>query len=175
MADEAKLLQKLKNRDQRYLEHTIDLYTPYLSVVLYNYTGNNLPQQDVEEIISDVFVTLWKNADFIDLSKGSIRSYISKCAKNLALKRIMKNHESISIDDVEIASYEENKDTDYIWSCVMELGEPDNEIFVRYYKYGEKLKDIAKAVDIPLSTVKTKLLRGKKKLRLKLTDTEELL
>ena len=174
MADEAKLLQKLKNRDQRYLEYAIELYAPYLNVVLYNYVGSKLPHQDAEEIISDVFVTLWKNADFIDLSKGTIRSYISKCAKNLALKRITKHHESTSIDDVEIASYDENNTTDYIWNCVMELGEPDNEIFVRYYKYGEKLKNIARAVGIPLSTVKTKLLRGKKKLRLKLTDTEEL-
>ncbi len=175
MADEAKLLEKLKKKDLRYIEFAIDLYTPYLSVVLYNYAGRKLPHQDIEEIISDVFVTLWKNADFIDLSKGTIRSYISRCARNLALKRMQKHRENISLEDIEISAPEENRENDFVWSSVMKLGEPDSEIFVRYYKYDEKLKDIAKAVGIPLSTVKTKLSRGKKKLKKILSDTEELL
>ena len=35
-----------------------------------------------------------------------------------------------------------------LWDAVMSLGEPDNEIFARYYKFGEKLKDISKATGI---------------------------
>lgn len=174
MADEAKLLKKLKKKDLHSLQQAIDLYTPYLSVVLYNYTGSKLPPQDIEEVISDVFITLWKNADYIDLEKGTIRSYISKTAKNLTLKRLQKYHDYVSLDDVELP-VKEDENYDYVWNFVMELGEPDNEIFVRYYKYDEKIKDIAKAIGVPISTVKTKLSRGKKKLKIKLSDTEELL
>ncbi len=174
MADELKLLKKLRSKNLKSLKYAIDLYTPYISVVLYNYVGTKLSSCDIEEIISDCFVTLWKNADYIDLNKGTIRSYISKTAKNLALKRLSKYHEYIPLDDVELFE-KEAVNYDYIWNYVMELGEPDSEIFVRFYKYDEKLKDIAKAMDIPLSTVKTKLSRGKEKLKNKLKDSEEML
>lgn len=32
----------------------------------------------------------------------------------------------------------------------MSLGEPDNEIFVRYYKFGEKIREIAKATGVTI-------------------------
>lgn len=56
----------------------------------------------------------------------------------------------------------------------MRLGEPDIEIFVRYYLYDEKLKEIAAATALNLSTVKTKLSRGKRKLKNMLLHAEEM-
>ena len=69
MAEEEKLLMRLKNRKRNAIDEAIEVYTPYLSTVLYNMLGNRLPKEDIEEILSDVFVTLWKNADTIDLEK----------------------------------------------------------------------------------------------------------
>ena len=57
----------------------------------------------------------------------------------------------------------------------MSLGEPDNEIFIRRYKFDEKLKDISKATGINISTIKTKLSRGKFKLKKILSNAEEML
>ena len=54
-----------------------------------------------------------------------------------------------------------------------ELGEPDSEIFVRCYKFDEKIKDISKAMGLNISTVKTRLSRGKRKLRKMLSNAEE--
>lgn len=49
----------------------------------------------------------------------------------------------------------------------------NHEIFVRRYKFDEKLRDIAKAMGLNVSTVKTRLSRGKRKLRKILSDAEE--
>ena len=57
----------------------------------------------------------------------------------------------------------------------MSLGEPDSEIFVRYYKFNEKIKEISKATGINVSTVKTKLSRGKRKLKIILSNAREML
>ena len=57
----------------------------------------------------------------------------------------------------------------------MELGEPDNEIFVRFYKFDEKLKDISLATGLNISTIKSKLSRGKRKLKKILLNAEETL
>ena len=179
MADEAKLLMRLKKKKRNSIEEAIEVYTPYLSTVLYNIAGNSLPKEDIEEIVSDVFVMLWKNAEYIDLSKGTIKSYIAAAARNFALKRLSKKTDCTCLDNIEIpdesSASEQNLTSSAVWDAVMSLGEPDNEIFVRYYKYDEKLKDISKVTGINISTVKTKLSRGKRKLKKILSDAEEML
>lgn len=179
MADEARLLKQLKKKNDKAIESAIELYTPYVSTVLYNIAGASLMREDIEEIISDVFISLWQNADKIDLQKGTIRSYIAATARNYALKRFMQRKEYTSIDDIELPDEKSiTEDTvmyDFLWKAVMELGEPDNEIFVRYYRYGEKLRDIAVATGVNLSTVKTKLSRGRQRLKKILSETEEVL
>lgn len=174
MVDESKLLMQLQKRHKNSINQAIEVYTPYLSTVLYNMVGNGLPKEDIEEIVSDVFVVLWKNAEYIDLSKGTLRSYIAATARNHALKRLNKKKDYTNLDDIEIpiedVFTDDNKKS--IWDAVMRLGEPDNEIFVRFYKYDEKLKDISKATGLNISTIKTKLSRGKLKLK-KILNAEE--
>lgn len=179
MADEARLLGRLKKRERNSIDEVIEVYTPYLSTVLYNMVGNRLAKEDIEEIVSDVFVMLWKNAEYIDLKKGTVKSYIAAAARNFALKRLNKKRECTCLDDIEVSdektSAESGLKNSVIWDAVMSLGEPDNEIFVRYYKYDEKIKDISKAIGLNVSTVKTKLSRGKNKLKRILSDAEEML
>lgn len=174
MVDESKLLMQLQKRHKNSINQAIEVYTPYLSTVLYNMVGSGLPKEDIEEIVSDVFVMLWKNAEYIDLSKGTLRSYIAATARNLALKRLNKKKDYTNLDDIEIPIEDEFTDDNKksIWDAVMRLGEPDNEIFVRFYKYDEKLKDISKATGLNISTIKTKLSRGKRKLK-KILNAEE--
>lgn len=90
MVDEAELLQRLRNREQNAINEAIELYTPYLSTVLYNLAGTALPKEDAEEIVADVFVILWKNAEHIDLQKGTLRSYLAVVARNAGIKRLKK-------------------------------------------------------------------------------------
>ena len=72
MTDEAELLQRLRNREKNSIDEAIRIYTPYLSTVLYHMAGNSLPKEDIEEIVADVFIVLWKNAGRIDLQKGTL-------------------------------------------------------------------------------------------------------
>ena len=176
MVDESKLLRQLKRKQENSINQAIEIYTPYLSTVLFNMVGNRLPKEDIEEIISDVFVMLWKNAGYIDLEKGTIRSYMSASARNFALKRLNKRKDYTNLDDIEIPvegdfTVDNNKS---VWDAVMRLGEPDNEIFVRFYRYDEKLKDISKATGLNISTIKSKLSRGKRKLKKTLNAEESL-
>ena len=176
MTDEKRLLDGLKRRDSDFIEEAIDVFTPYLSTVLYNMVGTSLPREDIEEIVSDVFVVLWRNADKIDLAKGTLRAYLAVTARNFALKKINKKRENVPIDELELpykgSTAEESVCNESLWDSVMALGEPDNEIFVRYYRFGEKLRDIAKRTGLNLSTVKTRLSRGKEKLKKLISDAE---
>lgn len=103
MVDEAELLQRLRNREQKAINEAIELYTPYLSTVLYNLAGTALPKEDAEEIVADVFVILWKNTEHIDLQKGTLRSYLAVVARNAGIKRLKKRQEHVPIDDIEVS------------------------------------------------------------------------
>lgn len=177
MADEKKLLLRLKNKEEKAVDEAIEIYTPYLSTVLYNMVGRGLSKEDVEEIVSDVFVVLWQNADYIDLEKGTVKSYMAATARNFALKRLNKKKDYVCLEEVDLAEdgfADKASNDDFLWKAVMSLGEPDNEIFIRYYKFDEKLKTIAKATGLNISTVKTKLSRGKRKLKKILSNAEEM-
>ena len=149
MTDEAEFLQRLRNREKNSIDEAIRIYTPYLSTVLYHMAGNSLPKEDIEEIVADVFVVLWKNTGRIDLQKGTLRSYLAAVARNFALKRINRKTDHTFLEDIELSDgknfMEENFHNNYVWETVMSLGEPDSEIFVRRYKFDEKIKDISKA------------------------------
>ena len=177
MTDEAELLQRLRNREKNSIDEAIRIYTPYLSTVLYHMAGNSLPKEDIEEIVADVFVVLLKNAERIDLQKGTLRSYLAAVARNFVLKRINRKTDHTFLEDIELSDgkdfIEENFHNNYVWETVMSLGEPDSEIFVRRYKFDEKIKDISKAMGLNISTVKTRLSRGKRKLRKMLSNAEE--
>ena len=72
MTDEAELLQRLRKREKNSIDEAIRIYTPYLSTVLYYMAGNSLPKEDIEEIVADVFIVLWKNAGRIDSVRFTI-------------------------------------------------------------------------------------------------------
>ena len=54
-----------------------------------------------------------------------------------------------SLEDIELSDgknfMEENFHNNYVWETVMSLGEPDSEIFVRRYKFDEKIKGYFKS------------------------------
>ena len=179
MADEEKLLKKLKSNEKNAMDDAIEIFAPYISTVLYNMCGCSLSKEDTEEILSDVFVTLWRKAESIDLKKGTLRAYLGAVARNFALKKLNERVNTENFDDLELSDSKDfandSLNSKFLWDAVMALGEPDSEIFVRYYKFGEKLREISKVTGLNLSTVKTKLSRGKQKLKHILINAEEML
>ena len=177
MTGDMKLLCSLKAKEEQALEQAIRTYTPYLSTVIYRAAGNSLTKEDTEEIVSDVFLSLWRNADRIDPQKGTLRAYLAGAARNQICKHLRSKKAEVSLEDLGTDILEAIPEPSYdglLWDAVAELGEEDAEIFVRFYRYGEPLKEIARAMDIKLPTIKTRLSRGRMKLKQILRDAEDL-
>ncbi len=172
MTEEERLIAGLKKRRHGSLERAIELYTPYVTVVAYNVIGAVMTKEDIEEVVSDVFVSLWRGASMIDAGKGSLRAYLAAAARNGAKNKLRSLRPSEEIDERTVSSYpepyeslEKKEERALIIELINALGEPDSEIFFRYYYYGEKIKKIAAATGLCAATVKTKLSRGRKKIR----------
>lgn len=179
MYDEQKLLTNLKKRKRGSLEKVINLYTPYVSVVVYNTVGAVLSKEDIEEVVSDVFVSLWQNAENLDSEKGCIRTYIGTAARNRSKNKLRKNflcselNENVtdSFNDPN-TEFEVKEEREILINLIKSLGEPDSEIFFRYYYYEERISGISEVTGIPAGTIKTKLARGRRKLKKALMQKE---
>ena len=182
MINEDKLLHGLKKRKRNCLEDIIKLYTPYVNVIVYNAIGGTASAEDIEEVISDTFVLLWRHADNVSADKGGIRAYLGAIAGNAAKNKLRKCKIWDNLDDNTQSHLTNPQETVLkkeekllLADLITSLGEPDSEIFFRYYYYDEKIKKIASVMGIPVSTVKTKLSRGKIKLKNAICKKEDLL
>jgi len=162
------------------IEKIINEYSNYLSVVVKNICGNFLSNEDIEEIILDVFLALWKNREKLDDEK-LIKPYIASIAHNLTKKKmseLYKNKDDLSFLDgsikLDINDFEfmiennfKKEDLDYI---INSLSKEDYQIFTLFYYYSYKIKEIANKLDISTVKVKTKLHRIRKHIKKKLKE-----
>ena len=170
--DDKKLAAKLKKGDENAFEILINKYTAYVSTIVFNIANNLLTKSDIEEIVTDVFVTLWRNSGTLrgDNLKGYI-ACIAKCRTKDRLRKL-KSVDIISIDEFEqpdVIMLEENCEKQELCKSLREevnkLNDPDREILIRYYYFYQKVSEIAEIMGIKAETVKTKLSRTRKKLK----------
>ena len=175
--NDIKLAVRLKNKDQRAFEQVIEKYTPLVSTVIYNVSRGSLSKEDIEETVTDVFVTLWKNADHIIDDK--LKGYICRIAKTRALNKIssVSAHQLLNIDDYDpeddfsvSAEVESKQLADELREIISEMEMPDREIIVRYYYYSQNTVKIAEVLQLNINTVKSKLRRAREKIKMKLIE-----
>ena len=154
------------------IEMVIDDYTNYIYKIIRNFCIN-ISDEDIEEITLDVFLTVWKNQNKLDINKN-MSSYIGGITKNLIKKknRNIKINENIEdyqdklvdLTNVELFFSESEKQR-IIRNELNNLKQIDKEIFIYYYYEENNIKEIARKFDISESRVKSKLFRIRKKLK----------
>ena len=130
----------------------------------------------MEEVISDVFVTLWKNTDKI--IEGKLKGYLCSIARTKTLDKLYYIKEPpLDIDDMQLEDdfyvediAEANETANILQQLISEIPEPDREILIRYYYYRQTAPQIAEKLRMKLPTVKSKLKRTREKLRRKLAE-----
>lgn len=174
---EKQLAEKLRGGDTAALGEIIDSYTSYVWTVIRNFSRGCLSEQDIEELCSDVFYSLWKHRENLDIAVG-FRSYLAAIARN-AVKDRFKSAKPMceDISELEIPSGRSAEDAAMLGEtlrCVDEglktLSERDGELFTRYYFYGESTAELAQRFDISESTVRSALSRTRAKLKEFLTE-----
>lgn len=166
---ESEIADKLKKGSSEALCAIIDLYTAYVSTILYRIIGYGR-REDCEELTADTFIAVWNNRH--KLRKGKVKAYIGEIARNKAYNFIRDNKETLPLDEEILfggddpQEYAEKKDHSVRLKKALSRLEPENkELVLRYYFYGQKLKDAAKEMKINSSTAKSRLKRSREELR----------
>ena len=79
------LAARLRLGDTAALEEAMDRYAAYAAKIIAAYIGRTLPPEDLEEVLSDVFVNLWNGRARIE---GEIRPYLAAIARNAARQKL---------------------------------------------------------------------------------------
>ena len=172
---DSKALKLLQAGNQQALEWFIDRYSSYVGTIVNSVLQDSMSQADVEEVTADVFVTLWKNSE--RLFPLNIKGYLSRVSRSLAMRKLRERKQEISLDDdiliLEEDSLFEKLDRqlrdELVRQAVLSMTQPDREIFLRFYYYCQSISVIAEKMGMNQSTVKTRLKRGREKLRQHLT------
>lgn len=171
---EAEALALLKLGDEEALEWFIDRYSAYVGTVVNNILKGSMSHEDVEEVVSDVFVTLWRSAS--KLYPLNLKGYLSRVARSLSMQKLRErvaelplDEDILILDDDSLFDRLDKEERDErVRKAVWSLPQPDREIFLRFYYYCQSVSEIAEQMKMNQSTIKTRLRRGRERLRIQL-------
>lgn len=178
MLDDQKLYSLLITNPGKGLAKVMDRYLAYVYAIVAGRLSGMCAGEDIEECVSDVFYELYRTRAQIDLGKGSLRTYLAVLSKRRAIdafRRLQRTADRLSLDEsafcleAEGAGVEQkivNKETaDCLIQGIKALGEPDSQIIIRKFYFGQTSKVIAQALGFKENTVNKKVSRGLEKLK----------
>jgi len=145
-----------------------------------------------EEIVQDVFVTIWTKAGVYDPAKAGVSTWMLRITRNRAIDQLRKlksrkdvavgstvdviqstNALAVNGEDPESMAFRE-WDRERVVEAVDSLPEHQREALMLAYFRDLTHREIAEQLNEPLGTVKSRIRMGLQKLR-KILETEEAL
>jgi RNA polymerase sigma-70 factor (ECF subfamily) len=133
---------------------------------------------EAEDVVHDVFLTLWRRPARFDPQRGTSRSWLLTVVRNRSLDHLRLRRSRPLADTSELAdrlpdTYASNAldefiratDTALLWRLVDALPTSQAELIRRAFAGGETHQQIAEATGLPLGTVKGRIRLGLEKLR----------
>lgn len=179
--DEEKLTQLFRSGDPELFIQIMETYNKLLWVVVGGVLNNVGTSEDIEECISDVYVSLWRNPKAYDPCKGSLKTFLAVVAKRKALDRyrqltrtrIVELDEAVHSSDDDLLDYIAKRNLySELYEAIRSLNEPDKEILIRRYFFDEKPSGIADKTLLPVKEVENRLYQSKLRLRKLLREKE---
>ncbi|MBE8712934.1 RNA polymerase sigma factor [Sphingobacterium hungaricum] len=164
--EEETLITLLKNKDQRAFNYLYDNY----SGALYGLALRIVKSKEyTDEVIQNVFVKIWNNANSYNADKGKLYTWIINITRNTAIDYMrskgvqneLKNQSLpnfVDVDNKEKHNFTILESVDHIGfkNVLNELKSEWKQLIEMAYFEGYTQQEIAVKLDIPLGTVKTR-------------------
>lgn len=149
---------------EEWLSVIYDNYSHALFGVIYRLIGDKALS---EEILQSVFIKIWEKSELFDPAKGRLFTWMLQIARNTAIdftrsKRYSQQKQTKTLEDhIERIQSEHQQETNINLIGLREftdtLEEKQKEVIDLIYFQGYTQSEVAKALDMPLGTVKTKV------------------
>ena len=172
--DDKTILRGMKREDPAALEAAIRQYGGYVSAVVGNQLGGFAAGEDLEELVSDVFVALWQAAG--TLKTEHLRGWLGRVARNQAISflrrqrlQLISDEDYLLVDDKDAQKLLEAQERSALLTAALDKLTPgDRELFLRRYYYNQTAEQIAREKDMNAGTVRSRLARGRQVLKAEL-------
>ncbi|HEY0828063.1 MAG TPA: RNA polymerase sigma factor SigW [Bacilli bacterium] len=177
---ETRLAQLSRNGDRRAFGELVDLYRDKIHRLAVKMLKNT---QDSEDIVQETFIRVYLNLNRYDDTKR-FSTWIYKIGKNLCIDLLRKKKETYSLDaDItedygltryEILANEENSPEtraieteakEAVNKIIQTLPEKYRSVLILHYIHDMSLQEIGNELKMPVTTVKTRLHRGRDTMR----------
>jgi RNA polymerase sigma-70 factor (ECF subfamily) len=173
------LMQRVSSNDSKALEVLYNRYSSLLYTLVKKIVRE---EQTAEDILSEIFVILWRKADLFDFNSGNVYTWLVTLARNKAVDTLRRSQiqEMQDGEKPEIGLYDDNYENKFIIPHLSDYIDPldirtafsiksdvetalnkltDAQQYVIYLAYYEGLtqKEIAEKLNIPLPTVTSKI------------------
>jgi RNA polymerase sigma-70 factor, ECF subfamily len=177
--EERSLLTRLRAREEAALGELYDRLSPWVLGVAYRVLGD---ADEAEEVLSDVFVQVWRRIDQHDALRGPLTPWVLSIARNRALdllrrrRRWWRKAERVeraqAAEAPEAPSMAESTEASVpgwpvhraVHQALAALPEEQRHVVLLAYFEGLSHSEIAQRTGDPLGTVKTRLRLAQQKL-----------
>ncbi|MBJ7411971.1 MULTISPECIES: sigma-70 family RNA polymerase sigma factor [unclassified Phenylobacterium] len=133
-------------------------------------------REESEDVLQDVYVTIWRRADRFDGARASVMTWVSTIARNRAIDRLRARGPMAyaePVEELEIPDGADSAETllaaaddrDRLHGCMSELDDRTQSVIRTAFFEGVTYEALAKRMDAPLGTVKSWIRRGLAKLK----------
>lgn len=168
MQNETDLISRALEGDEDAYRGLLDLYKGRIFSFVYRIVRN---YDDAEDITFDTFVRCFKSLTSFNRTR-SFSTWLFSIAHNLTVDFLRKNKQGYELLDERLPSrddivqeYEKNEQLESIERALVKLAPIDREIVIFFYKGDKSYKEISEILNIPVTTIKTRLHRARKKLK----------
>lgn len=168
--EDALLVQAMAVGDQAAFERLYAQFAPSLAALATRIIG----AQNADDLVHDVFVEAWRDADRYDPERGSVRVWLTVRLRSRALDRLRKQKRrghAVTLDvEGESLGYEPEEDgappdRRRVQSAVRKLPTDQRNVLLLSYFQGLSSSEIAEELEIPQGTVKSRVAAAMRKLR----------
>lgn len=178
------ILDTLARDQQEGMRGLLDRDLRWVRACVRNRLNGAVAREDIDECVSDVFVSFYQAYPGIDLERGSIRTFLATIIRRRVadrLRQVSRTAGEISLDDEQTPEPVDDAwtiDEDLItreWQQELveeidRLGSPDREILIHKYYLDESSASIGRRLGLKPGTVDTRAWRAVARLRAKLAD-----
>lgn len=166
---EERLQKRLQRREPEALEDLMEQYKKLLYITIANVLGRTGTHGDIEELVSDTFLAVWNYAE--NIQPGNLKAYLCTTARNKA-KSFLRSRKTLpmDLDEIEVSTTADSPEeavlqkelSRQVKRAIHKMRPKDKEIFLRYYYYLQNTEEISQKMNIPASTVRSRLARGRR-------------
>lgn len=173
VTSDCEILHRVADRDRPAFVDFYDRYAPRVFGLLLHLLRN---RTDAEDVLQEAFWQVWRQADRFDSRRASAEAWVLMIARSRAVDRLRKKRETVtdtipetpsdSKPDINLARHDDAVQV----TAALRVLPPDQQEPIRLAFFEGLTHDqIARHLNIPLGTVKTRIRLGILRLKDRLT------